>query len=165
MKYTVDEVRAIIESAGKTTMMLPAHGTRPMGYRSGLPEHMIEFSDLIGNPKQNKITIRATQEQMTEFDMVQKHLPKLATYCMAKQMPYVARAVIYGMLHYPDTGRRVYNWRKLGDKVTRERGACSRHTAKNWYENGIEIFTKILNGNLQQNQTVEDEMSSFTWRR
>ena len=148
--YTVEYVAAIVESAGRTIMMLPAQGTRPTGYKSCLPEHLIEFEDLIGVDVQTKVKYRATLDQMNELSQAQEWISLLARYCRIKRMPQVARAVAYGMLHYPDTEKRVYGWSKLARKMH-----CSHTAAKSWYEQGIEVLTKLLN----QNRPLEKSCS------
>lgn len=157
-KYTKHEVKIILERAGKTIGMLPNHGTRPAGYGSGLPEHLIEFSDLIGAPKKNKLTLRPTQDQMSELELVFDWLVDLSVYCKNERKPYLAKNFSYGILRYPDSGKKIYNWRKLGKKM-----GVTGVTAKSWYMDAEEILIKILHGKSQLNNSLEDSMTCFTW--
>ena len=146
--YTAEYVNAVLASAGRTIMMLPAQGSRPSGYKTCLPEHLVEFEDLIGVNVETKVRFRATLEQINELDQVMEWLTLLSRYCRIKRMPQVARAVAYGMLHYPDSEKRVYGWSKLGRKLK-----CSHTTSKTWYEQGIEIMAKLLNENIACEKT------------
>lgn len=132
------EVRAIMESAGATIIAMQVKGAWPSGYRSCMPEVKREFSDLIGAAKENKISMpRPSLRAMSELDLAMDWLSHLGFYCRDKNMSYVARAVSIGMLHHPLSGRRLYSWRAVAEKMH-----CSKNTAQAWYDDGIEIIAR-----------------------
>ena len=136
-----DYIKAKLESAGRTMMMLPATGTRPAQHRSGWPEILREFSDMIEAPKENtKPKMRATLEQMNDLEEVEDWIFALFRYTNEKGIPWVSKAVVMGMLHWPFSERRVFSWRKIGNKM-----GVTGQTVSNWYNQGIDIICdKIL---------------------
>ncbi|MBN8928631.1 MAG: hypothetical protein J0H19_18630, partial [Rhodospirillales bacterium] len=77
---------------------------------------------------------RATIEQIDEMYMVtEKWLPLIT-------IPYYRKTIVRRMLTYPDSGRPVYNWVRLGRKLRED-----RRTVKRWYEDGIRHLTDRLN--------------------
>ena len=135
-----EEVKRRVEDAGRTIMMLDGSGCRPAPYRSCWPEYARLFEDLVGAEKQNTPTrLRPNSEQIDDMEEVFGWLTVLAAHSKRKKMRYVARAVCYGMLHRPESGRRLYSWARLGRKLH-----ANDKTVKSWYENGIEILAKII---------------------
>lgn len=153
-----DYVKFRLESAGRTIMMLPDR-VRPTGYPSSWPEHLRTLIDTLevveemtpeGPIKTLRVIIpdakpaplRASMREINEMnEVIFNWQVRLAAHCLARQIPYVARCVALGMLHYPDTGRKVWTWVKLAEHFKQK----SRQTPKNWYDDGIEILVKLLN--------------------
>ena len=147
-------VRAVVESAGKTLMMLPGHGTRPSGYKSNWPEpkreaignvlydengNAIGFEEIIPDARQT--WPKPNQKQMTEFEMVLDWMIELHSYCNRKQLDYLYGAVQLGMKHHPVTGKRWHSWKAMAKIM----GQRDYRTAQKWYGDGIAIITKNRN--------------------
>lgn len=136
----IETIQAKIESAGKTIMMLPPQGTRPRGYASGWPEYIREFADMIEAPKQNKTpSPRATMQQMNELEVVEGWLVNLSQACIEKRIPWVAKTVAVGCLHWPISERRVFSWAKLARRMK-----CSDTSVKRWYADGVSMIASQL---------------------
>lgn len=135
-------IKAKLESAGRTMMMLPATGTRPKGYVSGWPEIVREFADMIEAPKDNSPTImRATMTQMNELEEVEGWLVALAVTCREKRIPYVAKVVGLASLRWPLSERPVFTWAKLGRKMH-----VSPQTIRRWHDDGVDMIrTELAN--------------------
>lgn len=143
--YTEPFVRARLEDAGRTLMMLPSSGLWPMGYASTWPEVKREWQDMIGcNLDNTPAKIRPTMQQMNDLEEVLGWLVNLGKYCRRKDSIRIAKAVGYGMLRRPDTDRRVFSWEAIADMLK-----TNRKYAKNWYKDGILITTRILNQNSE----------------
>jgi hypothetical protein len=134
--YTPDYVRAVVESAGRTMMMMPATGTRPGGYVSCMPD-IADDEWFAYAANDARVRYRATLEQHNEWGMVQYQwlplirLPQFSNY---------RKAINFRMLRYPDTERPVYNWVRLGRKLNE-----NRKTVKIWYIDGIRHLIDQLN--------------------
>src|ERR1700748_2812790 len=63
--YTPDYVRAVVESAGSTMMMMPATGTRPGGYVSCMPD-IADDEWFAYAANDARVRYRATLEQHNE---------------------------------------------------------------------------------------------------
>lgn len=133
-------VRAKLESAGRTVMMLPATGTRPAGYGSGWPEIVREFADLIDAPKENTApALRATMAQLAELDEVEEWVVRLAITCRTRRMPYVAKVVCACSLRWPVSERPVVTWSKMSRRMS-----VSPTTVRNWYDQGVGLICARL---------------------
>lgn len=149
-----DYIKAKLESAGRTMMMLPPEGTRPQGYASGWPDILREFADMIEAPKENTVTpIRATLEQMNELNEVEGWIVALSTHCREHRIPWVAKTVATACLHWPVSERRVYSWSKLARKMH-----VTPPTIKNWYDDGIRIIgSRLVEDGRTENVLYLDE--------
>ena len=135
-----DFIKAKLESAGRTVMMLPPHGTRPRGYTSGWPEILRDFADMIEAPKENTPTkIRATSNQMDELDEVMKWSVLLSKKCIEQNKPHIARTVALASLRRPTSYRPVFKWSQIA-KIMH----TSPTTIKRWHEEGIDMLFGIL---------------------
>jgi len=131
--YTPEYVKAVVESAGRTQMMQPNDGCWPGGYKSCWPDAP-DDSWFAYNANDARPKFRATIEQIDEMYMVtEKWLPLIT-------IPYYRKTIVRRMLTYPDSGRPVYNWVRLGRKLRED-----RRTVKRWYEDGIRHLTDRLN--------------------
>jgi hypothetical protein len=140
-------VRAKLESAGATMMMLSPDGTRPRGYTSGWPEILRDFSDMIGAPKENsRSQPRATMAQMNELEDVETWIVALSAYCREKRIPWVAKATALSCLRWPLSGKPVMSFSKIGRRMN-----VSGQSVKNWYEQGVEIIAQEMGGNHEIN--------------
>jgi len=144
MTYTREQVEAIVISAGTTEHMLSPNGTRPSGYKTCVPESAKDFGDMIGQEPITMVTVRATQEQMTEYEMVEKWQAALSSYCKRHRMPYVARTVLYLRGRDPITGKRM---NKISRLMENRILLGSRPTIYRWYGTGIDLLTLIANKN------------------
>lgn len=141
-------VKSRLESAGRTLMMLPSTG-RPAGYKSNWPEHIREYLDTLDWTEEGlaviihdppPVKLRPNMRQMNELNEVLDWLFDLGQYCKSREIPYITKAIWYGMLHHPISERRIYSWGRLS-KIFR----CDRKTVQRWYEGGIEIIVKNQN--------------------
>ena len=151
----IDEkyVKVVVESAGRTIMMLPSAGCFPAGYRSCLPDHIQEFADLIEAPKVNTpVRLRPTMKQMNELEMVADWQVHLSKHCRQNKIQHIAATVAMAMLHRPTIdGRRVYSWRKLGHVFD-----ISHTQVKNWYNEGLQIITNHINAESPAHSTISN---------
>lgn len=151
----IQYIKTMLESAGRTEMMLSSAGTRPKGYTSGWPEILREFSDMIEAPKQNTpVRLRPTMQQMNEYEEVQGWIVGLGVYCQKKRMTWVAKATALASLHSPVTGRRVLSFAKIARRMDH----VSHQTVRNWYEQGQSIILNqgFADKALKTSQTVID---------
>lgn len=145
-----DYIKAKLESAGKTMMMLPATGTKPKGYASGWPEIVREFADMIEAPKQNTQTpIRATMSQMNELNEVEGWIVKLGAHCREQRIPHVSKTVAALSLRWPVSDKPVFT----ASKYARIMGK-SHTTIKRWHDDGIDIIRRHL---LEDGHTFSKE--------
>lgn len=151
-----DYIKAKLESAGRTMMMLPARGTKPRGHVSGWPEIVRDFADMIEAPKQNTNPApRATMQQMNELAEVEEWIVSLSVYCRQKQIPYVARVVGAASLRWPLSERPVFTWSKLARKMH-----TSPTSIKRWHDTGIGIICSQL-ANKSDEEGLNGSVVSF----
>lgn len=158
-RIDTDYVKRLLESSGRTLMMLPDN-TRPQGYPTAWPEHLREWIDTVQvvleadsngierpvlkviRPEAAQVRFLPTMRQITEMEtVIFNWYPQLAAACCVRKIPYVARCTGLASLHYPDTGKRVWSWSRLAKHFKQK----SRQTPKNWYEDGVNILVEILN--------------------
>lgn len=130
--------------------MFPRGFGRPQGHKSGWPEalkEMLIFMNDEGDgleiivPDFEVAKPKPSLREMNELEMVFDWMRGLAAECKRRRIPYVARTVWLGMLHNPVTGKRCYSWSRIA-----KRFSVSRPTPKAWYDDGITIITRQLNG-------------------
>lgn len=146
MTYTPDQVQAIVESAGRTMMMLPRGFGSPQGHRSGWPEtlkEMMVFMNEEGDgleiimPEIERVRLKPSLRQMNELEMVLDWLVYLGAHCRDRKIPWVATTVWCGMLHHPITGRKIFSGRRLARKFH-----VSEASVRRWYSDGIDIISR-----------------------
>lgn len=137
-----DYVKAKMESAGRTMMMLQVPGCWPAGYRSCNPEIVRSFADMIGVADDGEMPrVRASLAQIEEFEEVMRWVWALSAYCQKKGCIYVARSVCYALPRRVVDGRRKNSWRAIGRRFD----GVHHETVKTWYEGGISIIVRQLN--------------------
>lgn len=139
----IDYIRVRVEEAGSIIPFLNVGHTKPKGYSSCWPEVVYSWIEAYGWNESKIPRYTPTKKEIDETEEVLDWITDMAKYCQVKNMPYVARTVCYGMIHYRDTGRRKNSWRKLGRMFH-----CSHNTAKKWYEDGLEIIARQQNSSL-----------------
>lgn len=152
MTYTPDQIQAIVESAGRTLMMLPRGFGCPQGHRSCWPEtlkEMLVFMNEEGDgleiimPENDRIKLRPSLRQMNEYEKVMDWMIDLALHCRKKEIPWVINTVWLAMLRYPVCERRVLSWRRIGRKFGKD-----VKTVQKYYQDGIRIITRLQNAKV-----------------
>lgn len=135
-------VKAKMESAGVTLMMMHVPGCWPAGYKSCVPEVVRDFADMIGvKPDTKPPMIRPSSRQVSELEDVMSWVVDLAQHCKDRNMTYVARTIVYALPRRVSTGKRINSWRGIAEKFDR----VSHHTVQSWYEQGISIIVRQQN--------------------
>lgn len=133
---TESEVKERLEDAGCTEMMLPSV-SGPNSSGTYWPDYVNEYKDDI---KHENTRLRPTLEQMNNWDEVMLWVPRL------KNINH-RNAVRFRILINPHTGKHIYSWRQIGDKLN-----TSHETARQWYNHGVMHITRKLNMSHTANQ-------------
>jgi hypothetical protein len=150
--YTVDYVRARVESAGRTLGLFPLGFGRPQGHRSGWPEVMREMVLIVTEegpgkgvevilPPPEIIRYRASIREHTELDEVIGWIQDYAIYCRKKNIRVGFVNVLWlGMRRHPMSGKQLRSWRRIGKDL-----GVDHKTANRWYDEGIERICVLQN--------------------
>lgn len=149
-QHSPHEVKARIQAAGRTLILLRMHGLRPRGHVSCWPDFARELLDTLDyNAEENTLTKIVEEEKpiwptptSCEIDGMDEALgwiAGLSLYCRVRKIPYVCKAVGYRMLHHPDLNGKKYSFKKIG-----ERFPCKvpKETVRCWYNEGIKIIVE-----------------------
>jgi len=146
-EYVIEE----LDSAGRTAALERVGGLRPRGHMAFWPEIVRE--KFVDHVDAEPAWILPAPKAISQNRKAHDWMIVLAKYCHQKNMLYVVEVVWKRHEHkrcaatgklYPKYGHKgEKSWRALG----RELG-CHDATAKSWYEDGIRILTRILNGRI-----------------
>jgi hypothetical protein len=130
------EIEARLEHAGAVLLALPATGTRPAGYRCGMPPIVRELSESYGwEPSR----IRPPVPSPGDIDRMDEALNWLSLIPADR---YVLRRIVAARcLIAPLTGRHLYSWRQLGRVLGADHRAVQR-----WHADGIRCIARGLRG-------------------
>lgn len=130
-------VETALYAAGRTLMALPATGTRPAGFRSGMPEFLRDVEDLKHAETHYRVpvpppaAISAMEQALSWISL----LPGITDLEIKIRRLVCARCLIS-----PRTDRNLYSWKRLGDVF-----GCSDKTAKTRWIDAVATITAALN--------------------
>ena len=129
-------VKRRLEDAGKTLMALPAHGTSPAGLRSMWPEIVRSVWDAYDASRDGPM--RPPRPRAAAIDAMDEALQWIVL--LGDQAVETKRIVWLRLLVWPLSGKHVWPWRKLQDKI-----GLHRETLELRHSRGIDRIVTHLN--------------------
>jgi hypothetical protein len=130
------EIEARLEHAGAVLLALPATGTRPAGFRCGMPPIVREYAQSYG---WEQAPMRPAVPSAADIDAMDQALAWLSLIPTDR---YVLRRIVAARcLVAPLTGRHLYSWRRLGRALGADHRAVQR-----WHADGIRCIARGLGG-------------------
>lgn len=131
--FAAADIVARLEEAGATLMALPNKG-RPGGIRVGWPEVVHDFNEAYG------WTGEVARPPVPAASAITRMDEALAWVLLIPNDRYVLRRIVGARaLVSPVTGRHVFSWRRLGEKIGAHHMAVQR-----WHGQGIDLIAAGL---------------------
>src|SRR4051794_18494394 len=128
------EIEARLAHAGATLLALPATGTRPAGFRCGMPPIVREYPQPYG---WEPASMRPPIPSPSDIDAMDEALGWLG---LIPRDRYVLRRIVAARcLVAPLTGRHLHSWRQLGRVLGADHRAVQR-----WHADGIRCIARAL---------------------